>query len=81
MLRDISNPDKHREPIGVSPSKIIRIGNSPISDTPFTSMSTDMNIEVTVQATLDDGTPVIEALQIPHSEVTAVLDSFESDFT
>jgi len=40
----------------------------------------DMNVEVTFEVHFDDGTPVIETLEILHSEITSVLDEFKPDF-
>ena len=83
-LRRISNPDKHRTLTVVRPQKGIWFGET-MGGTPHvlstSSESVDVDIEVTFQVQFDDGTPVIETLEVLHSKVTSVLDSFKPELS
>jgi hypothetical protein len=81
-LRDLSNPDKHRElqPAGV------RASTSFSNSTRIDPESGEEYREYTIGATNDfiveflDGRPVVETLQSLLSSVKRVIDSFEGDF-
>jgi hypothetical protein len=82
-LRDISNPDKHRE-ITIVRSRaetLIRDGVGEV----FKGAGPDrtdvqMETKTTVAIAFRDGQPVIETLEIIKREVSLVIDSFSPEF-
>ena len=79
LLRDLSNPDKHRHltavenPVVISPSP----GST---EAIIAGQTVDVKDDVSVSIVLGDGTPVVEALQQLQSEITQVLDAFKPEF-
>jgi len=92
-LRDISNPDKHRQltAIGGSMESISRI-ESGISGSLNNRSGqilrgvggsyTDTNIDLqyAIKVTLPDGTPIVETLEILKGKVAATIDAFKPEF-
>jgi len=88
MIRDISNPDKHRKLIAVDSKgvyciKVIRSSRKDID--PKTGVVTVCSVEVTSAfvghiAFKDDQNPVVETLNILEDHVTGILDDFKSNF-
>lgn len=75
-LRDISNPDKHRTLQVVRISSFKKKANIPASAV----SAVKMHAQFTPVIAFDDGSPVIETLQELKTNVTTVLDKFNSDF-
>lgn len=97
ILRDYSNPDKHKTLTIVRATEILSVKpttKGPIILNPSIEGKTilfdirinprgnavDMNADISFQIAFDDRRPIIETLQILHSQVTQVLDQFEPDF-
>ncbi len=79
IIRDLSNPDKHRHltavhhPVGLT----IQPGST---DAILAGKSVDMNAGLSIEITFSDGAPVIEQLEQLVSEVTKILRLFEGQF-
>jgi hypothetical protein len=94
-LRDISNPDKHRNITNfsgdMSLKATMRIGDidqafesapGTISRTrhPVTGEEVYVKLHLTTQVQLRDGTPVIETLDIVKLKISETLDAFKPEF-
>ncbi len=83
ILRDISNPDKHKTLRVVRPSQRIEWGLGRYGQTHSMATSlypVEMDAQVTSEILFDDGRPVIETLQEMHTQVTNVIDMFKPEF-
>jgi hypothetical protein len=82
-LRTLSNQDKHRQLIIMRGQRITNITDG-IGET-FKGVGPDridvqMERKTTVPITFEDGTPVIETLEIMKREVALIIDSFSPEF-
>lgn len=89
VLREISNADKHREPVGVGrreeggTARIVNVYRPGEGTAPDAQpIQTNVNVDpVTARfITLEDGTPIVETLQVLQSEVGALIQEFKPDF-
>lgn len=78
-LRDLSNPDKHRELTAVrSP---ILIAPSPGSTQAILAgKDVDVQSDISISITFPDGTPVVESLEQLQSQVAQTIYAFRSEF-
>ncbi len=79
LIRDLSNPDKHKTLTAVSHPVTVRINDSN-TDAILAGKQVDVNSYASVHITFSDGSPVIETLEQLVSEVAHVLKVFEPEF-
>lgn len=79
LLRDISNPDKHRQLTAVKHPVYIRIDPSN-TESILAGKDVNVNSYASIQITFRNGPPVIESLEQLVLEVAHVLDIFKPEF-
>jgi hypothetical protein len=84
-LRDISNPDKHRELIRHKSGRRLHLGAPGRTRETFKGVGpgrSDVELErrVAFRVFFSDGRPVIETLEVIKREVALVIDSFSPEF-
>jgi hypothetical protein len=91
LLRDISNPDKHREFVVMKGNQTI-VAYTPIdSEYPALSLpirrtphpvigEVDVKVDLTIEILFADGSPVIETLEKLIFNVRQTLEAFKPDF-
>ncbi|MFC1934363.1 hypothetical protein ACFLXX_04400 [Chloroflexota bacterium] len=79
VLREISNPDKHRK-LTIINSPVSFRWSAHIAELPSIQQSMHMYNGMSVQVVFDNSLPVIETLEQLHSEITNVLDLFKPEF-
>lgn len=82
VLRDISNPDKHKTLQIVRPSQMIEwnIGRQRQTSAAARLQAMEMDTTITYEVAFEDGRPVIETLQELQAQVSNVIDVFKPDF-
>ena len=79
LLRDLSNPSKHRHLTGVRAPVSIRLDRAN-TDAILAGNLVDMNDYATIQVAFTDGTPVIECLEQLVTDVAQTLADFGPEF-
>ena len=79
MLRDLSNPDKHRELTAVK-SPILVAPSPGSTEAILAGKDVDVQGDVTISITFPDGTPVIEGLELFQSQAAQTIYEFKSEF-
>ena len=79
LLRDLSNPDKHKHLTAVKHPVSIRIDPSN-TEAILAGKSVDVYNYASIQITFSNGPPVIESLEQLVLDVTQVLDIFKPEF-
>ncbi len=79
LLREISNPDKHKRLTAVKHPVALRVESSN-TQAILDGRQVDKDSYASVQITFSDGTPVIESLEQLVLHVTRTLDIFKPEF-
>ena len=80
LLRSLSNPDKHRTFTVIGGTEFTIIRREQQADSPTTRETVDVDSQTTYEVLFIDGLPVVETLEVLHSEITSVLDQFKAEF-
>ena len=80
VLRELSNPDKHRHLTIVNSPFFIASSPTDQTEAIIPSQPMQMNYKVTRQIAFDDGTFVIETLEQLQSHVSETIDALDSEF-
>lgn len=82
VLRDISNPDKHRTLVFVEGSSVTEwsLGKDNQADPSTSLRAMKLHAEVYPSITFSDERPVIKTLQELHANVARVLECFNAEF-
>ena len=78
VLRDLSNPDKHRH-LTITSSPVVISPAAGSTEAIIAGETVDAKDDVSVHVVLADGTLIVETLEQLASEVTAALDVFRSE--
>ena len=79
-LASLSNPDKHKTRLQVRNSALMSTSGTIRSAQGSTGHEVEMNFHFVPQITLDDGKPVVEAIEEFECAVRAVIDEFNACF-
>jgi hypothetical protein len=80
ILRDVSNPDKHKNLTVIRPSGHLLRRRAISIALPFLLLPMHVDANLASQIKFGDGTLVIETLEILQSQVSKVIDSFNPEF-
>jgi len=79
MLRDLSNPDKHRHLLAVKSPVVLRIDPRNTEEI-LAGRPVDVNSYASITRAFSDGTPIIEGLEQFTLMVAKTLDGFTPEF-
>jgi len=79
MLRDLSNPDKHRHLLAIKSPVVIRIDPRNTEEI-LAGRPVDVDSYASILIAFGDGTPVIEGLEQLVLDVAHILDGFKPEF-
>lgn len=89
LIRDLSDKDKHRELVEIAVggdiiSTIRSVGN-PVAATDMSTsvpgmVPVNVDLYLAIRITFEDGSPVIETLEVLKTQVTQTINSFQPEF-